>query len=268
MTVLGQVSGVLLLHQILVSKNSNRLRIHTQGIIMKVNLNDLVAAISAMYEYEFGRPCNFHLAGCSICGGPTNGYPCRVCHCWADASDSAALQNMARAAAEKAGLGSRESFCRNVTLAGGVGKWCLHTYRQNLAYLGEGPSRNFRGIEEWRKEPDWQYRQAIDRLFKQAEAIEWPSPEDVWDAVSDRKETLTSSWIFRADTWRQEAVQIFGEDLAEVLIRAADVKKRGFSWPENCQEGTEVVKLSATKSLDNLGILAAALGPSGDSIRI
>jgi len=220
---------------------------------MKVELEDLVAAMQAMFEVKTGRPSPFHLSGCDRCGAPTTGYPCLNCRTWADhfipQKEYERARDLERARNAASGVGTREAFVQRVTQRGSIALWLLEDRKRVLAW-NDPP----------RPEGSQEYTDMIRGLIEAAKKIEWPDPGLVWDAVTGEKRQLpdTRHWTARIQAIDERAKALYGEaTLAVLKSPKTSEKPHWHPWPENCVEGRRVVAELARETLERLGIAEA-----------
>ena len=204
---------------------------------MRVDLEDLVAAVHALHEEAFGRPCHFHLSRCAICGAPSFAYPCPNCGRWADHGESPTEIEAQRRTAAASGIGGRAAFVAGVERAGGLGAWYFGAFRRTVAYGGE---RGRVGV-------DPAFRRAVDDLVARAGEVEWPDPGEIWDAVTGGGRQLPDPgfWRGKREAWDRLGLEIHGADCLATLKGQRDRQGYGFAWPENCPEGRDIVRAVA-----------------------
>ncbi len=229
---------------------------------MKVELEDLVAAMQAMHEAKTGRPSPFHLSGCARCGAPTTGYPCLNCRTWNDyflpQEEYERERDLERARNAASGVGSRETFVARVGRAGSIALWLLEDRKRVVAW-NDPPHR----------EGDQEYTDMIRALIEGAKMVEWPDPGLVWDVVAGEKRSLPdkSHWGAKKDAIDERAKALYGEErLARLKSSSSYERPNWHPWPENCPEGRRVVAELAKETLERLGI-AEAFEPTSARLR-
>ena len=205
----------------------------------QVTIDTLVPAIRALSASVFRRESSFHLSACGVCGGPTFQYPCPSCSSWYDFSDGAAERRRQREVAASMGIGTREDFVQRVDRAGGLGCWYFANFRKVVAYKS-----------------DPAFRDKVDHAIERAYVMWWPDAGEVWDTVKAGLPKLPEDSFYREAIDRREARAL--DEFGEAGLQSLKSNKVSqHSWPENCEEGRDLVARMGEEWLAEAGIAPA-----------
>jgi hypothetical protein len=205
---------------------------------LQVKLDDLVRVVRALSETAFRRKSPFHLSPCAVCGAPTFQYPCPSCRSWCDFSDGPKERARQIESASKSGIGSRENFCRRVEAAGGFGPWYFRNFKRTVAY---GPGRDM----------DSGFVRSVDAAIERAATMTWPDPGEIWDAVRARPKDFPPEGYYAEERQRIDecAIKLFGADRVAAL---KSQRQTSYLWPEDCDEGRQVLATLAEETLEQM----------------